>query len=294
MSQPKVLIVTYYWPPAGGPGVQRWLKFSKYLPEFGFEPVIYTPENPSYPILDSSLEEEISSDLKIIRKPIWEPYQIAEKINPSNRKFKAGQFSNSQNKSFLSKLSIFIRGNFFIPDARKFWVKPSVQFLKNYLEEEKITTIITSGPPHSMHLIGMKLKMKNPKLNWIADFRDPWTRISYHNELKLTSKSQEKHLKLESEVVKNADVVLATSFSDGENFEKLGAKRVEVITNGFEPHDFRLGKILSSKFKFTYSGGLEEARNPVVIWKALQELVVENEDFKSTLELVFYGNLSPE
>lgn len=294
MKNNKVLIITYYWPPAGGPGVQRWLKFAQYLPEFGFEPIIYTPENPSYPIIDESLINEVSKDLKIIQKPIWEPYQIAEKINPTNRKFKAGQFGSSQKKSFLSRLSIFIRGNFFIPDARKFWVKPSVQFLESYLKENEIETIITTGPPHSLHLIGLKLKKKNPELKWVADFRDPWTQISYHSELQLTKSSQKKHQKWEAKVLGSADLVLATSFTDGDNFQKLGAQKVEVITNGFEAKNFQLGKILSSKFKLTYSGGLEQARNPLVVWKALEELVLENEDFKSKLELIFYGNLSPE
>lgn len=290
----KVLIVTYYWPPAGGPGVQRWLKFTKYLPEFGIEPIIYTPENPSYPLIDKTLSAEISPDLKVVRTKIWEPYQIAEKLNPKTKDYKAGNFEKSDKQSFLTRLSVFVRGNYFIPDARKFWVKPSVKFLKNYLGENQIETIITTGPPHSMHLIGLKLKKKNPNLKWIADFRDPWTQISYHKELKLTEKSSKKHLELEKLVLKSADCVIATSFSDGENFRNSGAKRVEVITNGFEESDFRIGKFISNKFKITYSGGLEFARNPLVVWETLKELIGENQEFKSDFELEFYGNLSQE
>lgn len=290
----KVLIVTYYWPPAGGPGVQRWLKFSKYLPEFGIEPIIYTPENPSYPLIDKTLSAEISPDLKVVRTKIWEPYQIAEKLNPKTKDYKAGNFEKSDKQSFLTRLSVFVRGNYFIPDARKFWVKPSVKFLKNYLLENQIETIITTGPPHSMHLIGLKLKKKNPNLKWIADFRDPWTQISYHKELKLTEKSSKKHLELEKLVLKSADCVISTSFSDGENFRNSGAKRVEVITNGFEESDFRIGKFISNKFKITYSGGLEFARNPLVVWETLKELIGENQEFKSDFELEFYGNLSQE
>ena len=290
----KVLIVTYYWPPAGGPGVQRWLKFAKYLPEFGIEPIIYTPENPSYPLIDKTLSAEISPDLKVVRTKIWEPYQIAEKLNPKTKDYKAGNFEKSDKQSFLTRLSVFVRGNYFIPDARKFWVKPSVKFLKNYLQENQIETIITTGPPHSMHLIGLKLKKKNPNLKWIADFRDPWTQISYHKELKLTEKSSKKHLELEKLVLKSADCVIATSFSDGENFRNSGAKRVEVITNGFEESDFRIGKFISNKFKITYSGGLEFARNPLVVWETLKELIGENQEFKSDFELEFYGNLSQD
>ncbi|MGB6083254.1 glycosyltransferase [Moheibacter sp.] len=290
----KVLIVTYYWPPAGGPGVQRWLKFAKYLPEFGIEPIIYTPENPSYPLIDKTLSAEVSPNLKVIKTKIWEPYQIAEKLNPKTKDYKAGNFEKSDKQSFLTRLSVFVRGNYFIPDARKFWVKPSVKFLKNYLQENQIETIITTGPPHSMHLIGLKLKKKNPNLKWIADFRDPWTQISYHKELKLTEKSNKKHSELEKLVLESADSVIATSFSDGEDFLNSGANRVEVITNGFEESDFRIGKFISNKFKITYSGGLEFARNPLVVWEALKELIQENQEFKSDFELEFYGNLSQD
>lgn len=290
----KILIVTYYWPLAGGPGVQRWLKFAKYLPEFGIEPIIYTPENPSYPLIDKTLSAEISPDLKVVRTKIWEPYQIAEKLNPKTKDYKAGNFEKSDKQSFLTRLSVFVRGNFFIPDARKFWVKPSVKFLKNYLQENQIETIITTGPPHSMHLIGLKLKKINPNLKWIADFRDPWTQISYHKELKLTDKSNKKHSELEKLVLKSADCVIATSFSDGENFRNSGANRVEVITNGFEESDFRIGKFISNKFKITYSGGLELARNPLVVWQALKDLIEENQEFKLDFELEFYGNLSQD
>lgn len=294
MVSKKVLIVTYYWPPAGGPGVQRWLKFTKYLPEFGIEPIVYTPENPSYPVLDKTLNQEVNPNLKIVKTKIWEPYQIAEKINPNNKKYKAGQFDSEQDQSLLTKVSVFVRGNFFIPDARKFWVKPSVNFLKEYLIENKIDTIITSGPPHSLHLIGLELKKANSKLKWITDFRDPWTEISYHSALKLTKKSHQKHLQLERTVLTTSDCVLATSFTDGENFKKLGAKRVEVITNGFEPIEVKTEKGQNSKFTITYSGGLELARNPLVIWKALRELTQSYPDFSQDFELHFYGNISSD
>ncbi|MBA5629800.1 glycosyltransferase family 4 protein [Moheibacter lacus] len=296
MSLKRVLIITYYWPPAGGPGVQRWLKFAKYLPEFGIEPIIYTPENPSYPIIDESLLKEFSPDLKVVKTKIWEPYQIAEKLNPKSKDYKAGHFEKPKNQSFLTKLSVFIRGNFFIPDARQYWVKPSVRFLRKYLKENEIDTVVTTGPPHSLHLIGLKLKQFDSNLKWLADFRDPWTQISYHSELKLTRFAQKSHEIMELKVLQNADAVIATSFTDGENYQKLGAKRVEVITNGFEESDFRstIYEVRSTKFKITYSGGLEIARNPDNLWKVLGELKSENSEFAEDLELEFVGNLSQE
>jgi hypothetical protein len=296
-SQKKILIITYYWPPAGGPGVQRWLKFSKYLPEFGWQPVIYTPENPSYPLLDESLIKDVPENIEIVKTKIWEPYQLAEKLNKSNKKFKAGQFDVGKNQSWKSKLSIWVRGNFFIPDARVFWVKPSVKFLEQYLKENKIDVVVTSGPPHSLHLIGLNLKKKLPQIKWIADFRDPWTEISYYKHLKLTKSSDKKHRQLESEVFKNADITLATSYTDAENFRRNGANAV-CITNGFDESDASTQTLkhsntqtLKSKFTLSYIGVLEQLRNPENLWKALDDLITANSDFAENFTLKFAGRI---
>lgn len=293
-TKKKILIITYYWPPAGGPGVQRWLKFAKYLPEFGWKPIIYTPENPSYPLLDESLMKDIPEDLEILRTKIWEPYQLAEKLNKSNKKFKAGQFDVGKNQSWKSKLSIWVRGNFFIPDARVFWVKPSTEFLEKYLKINQIETIITSGPPHSMHLIGLNLKKKFPNLKWIADFRDPWTEISYYKHLKLTNRSDKKHRFLESEVFKNADITLATSYTDAENFRKSGANAI-CITNGFDETDasqtLKISNPQNLKFTLSYIGVLEQLRNPENLWKAINNLVKNNSDFAENFSLKFVGRI---
>ena len=294
MEPKKILIITYYWPPAGGPGVQRWLKFAKYLPEFGWKPVIYTPENPSYPLLDESLMKDVPKDLEIVKTKILEPYQLAEKLNKSNKKFKAGQFDVGKNQSWKSKLSIWVRGNFFIPDARVFWVKPSVKFLEQYLTENQIEVVVTSGPPHSLHLIGLNLKKKLPNLKWIADFRDPWTEISYYKHLKLTKSSDQKHRQLESEVFRNADITLATSYTDAENFRKNGANAI-CITNGFDESDSNTQTLKSSniqaKFTLSYIGVLEQLRNPENLWKALNDLVTENEEFAEKFTLKFAGRI---
>ena len=307
----KVLIVTYYWPPAGGPGVQRWLKFAKYLPDFDLEPIIYTPENPSYPLIDHTLQNDVPKNIKIIRTNIWEPYQLAEKFSKSNKKFKGGQFDVGNNQSFLSKLSIFIRGNFFIPDARKFWIKPSIAFLKKYLKENGIDVLVTTGPPHSLHLIGLGLKKELPKLKWIADFRDPWTEISYYKHLKLTKFSDKKHRNLEKSVFETADVTLATSYTDAENFRKNGANSY-CITNGFdisEPskvvgfqnsqaREFSVlqtteknNPITEHTFTMSYVGVLEQLRNPENLWNAIYFLLNNNQDFADDFELKFVGRI---
>lgn len=290
MSNKKVLIVSYYWPPAGGPGVQRWLKFVKYLPEFGWEPIIYTPENPSYPLLDESLVKDVPDNLQIIKTKIWEPYQLAEKLNKSNKKFKAGQFDVGENQSWKSRLSIWIRGNFFIPDARVFWVKSSIKFLKKYLIDNEIDALVTTGPPHSMHLIGLGLKKDFPNLKWIADFRDPWTGISYYKHLRLTRWADKKHHRLEKKVFQNADITLATSFTDAENFRKKGANAF-CVTNGFDKEIENKNKVKTSRFTLSYIGVLEQLRNPENLWLALNMLVTENLSFANNFELKFVGRI---
>ena len=302
MKQKRILIITYYWPPSGGPGVQRWLKFVKYLPEFGWKPTIFIPENPSYPIIDETLEKEVSKDLEIIKTKIWEPYQIAEFFGKDNKKFKAGQFDVGKNQSWKSKLSIWVRGNFFIPDARVFWVKPSVEFLKKYLKENHFDAFVTTGPPHSLHLIGLELKKEFPNFKWIADFRDPWTEISYYKHLKLTKSSDKKHRDLEQQVFKTADITLATSFTDVENFRKKGANSF-CITNGFDedastplsmttqnPQTLKRSNT-QTKFTLSYIGVLEQLRNPEILWNVLGELIKENKNFKDDFELKFVGRI---
>ncbi|MBU4539462.1 MAG: glycosyltransferase [Weeksellaceae bacterium] len=290
MENKKILIITYYWPPAGGPGVQRWLKFVKYLPDFGWKPTVFIPENPSYPIVDETLENEVSKDLDIIKTKIWEPYQIAELFGKDNKKFKAGQFDVGKNQTWKSRLSIWVRGNFFIPDARVFWVKPSAKFLKEYLKENNFDAFVTTGPPHSMHLIGLELKKEFPNLKWVADFRDPWTEISYYKHLKLTKTSDQKHRDLEQKVFETADITLATSYSDAENFRKKGANSF-CITNGFDRIEDSFQESGSAKFTLSYIGVLEQLRNPGILWTVLNELVKENADFKDDFELKFVGRI---
>jgi hypothetical protein len=193
----KVLIITYYWPPAGGPGVQRWLKFVKYLPEFDIEPIVYCPENPSYPTLDSTLSDDLSDNITILKHPIREPLRFLKLFFKTKTKaYAKGLIPTASKQGILDRFLIFIRGNFFIPDARISWVNPSVDFLSDYISNNKIDTIITTGPPHSVHLIGMRLKAKH-LLKWFSDFRDPWVDINYHHQLKLTKHAQKQHLMLE-------------------------------------------------------------------------------------------------
>lgn len=287
----KILVIAYYWPPAGGPGVQRWLKFVKYLPEFGINPLVYVPKNPTYPIIDKNLVKEIPKDVKIIRQPIKEPYSSASILSKKRAKTISSGVIQEKNPSIVEKLMLWIRGNLFIPDARKLWVKPSIKFLSNIIEEEGIDTIVTTGPPHSMHLIGLGLKEKLD-VHWIADFRDPWTSIGYHKKLRLTSTSQKKHKLLEKQVLNNADKIVVTSLTTQEEFRGLTSKPIKAITNGFE--EVPKAEVLDDDFTISHIGSLLTGRNPSILWETLKELCVENDSFSDLLKIQLAGVVGEE
>ncbi len=288
----KVLIITYYWPPTGGAGVQRWLKFSKYFRKYGWEPVIYTPSNPDFPINDDTLLKDIPVNLTVLKTSITEPYDIYRKIMRKKKTDAVNQgfLSEEKENTLLQSAMIWVRGNFFIPDARKFWIKPSISYLSDYIAKHKIDAVISTGPPHSMHLIAMGLKQKF-NMPWIADFRDPWTQIDFYSQLKLSSYADNKHKKLENQVLTKADKVVTISPSCGIDLEKLGNRKVEVITNGFDTDDFAFHhdlKILDG-FMLHHVGALNKDRNPYMLWKVLGDVCRENQEFKKDLIIKFTG-----
>ena len=288
----KVLIITYYWVPAGGSGVQRWLKFVKYLRDFGIEPVIFTVDEPNYPITDTSLEKEVPEGVEIIKNSIWEPNDVLSIFKKKETKTSAG-FLNP-NPSFFGKVLQYVRANYFIPDARKYWIKPSIKVLKKYLSENKIDAIITTGPPHSLHLIGLQLK-KQLGIKWIADFRDPWTDIDYFHQLPLTQKSKEKHQQLEQEVLKKADVSLVVGKTMKTNYDPF-SENVKVITNGFDTEmniDSEKNE-LDEKFSITHIGLMNADRNPKILWQVLSELSKEIVGFSEDLEIKLIGSIADE
>ena len=287
----KILIISYYWPPAGGPGVQRWLKFVKYLPDFGIEPHVYVPKNPTYPLLDEKLVADVTDKAIIIKKPIFEPYGLAGIFSKNKtKKISSGIIPNKKKQSWVEKMLLWVRGNLFIPDARLFWIRPSVQFLSKYIQEHQIETVITTGPPHSLHLIGMELKNRH-KINWITDFRDPWTTIGYHDKLELSDWAAKKHKQLEKQVLNSCDQIIVTSPTTKTEFEALTSKPISVITNGYDVEQITK-KPLDKKFTLAHIGSFLSERNPRILWKALAELVKENKAFSEKLELKLIGAVS--
>lgn len=289
----KLLIITYYWPPAGGAGVYRWLKFSKHLREYGWEPIIYTSEGGEYSVIDNSLLKDIPENITVLKQPVWEPYSIYKKFigQKKEEKINVGFLSVNKKKKFTEKLAIWIRGNFFIPDARVFWIKPSAKYLIKYLKENPVDAMVSTGPPHSTHLIALRIK-KQLGIPWLADFRDPWTYIDFYQELMLTSFADKKHHRLEQLVLKNADRISTVSSDCARDLESLGAKKVHVITNGFDNDDLIKDNIqLDKKFSITHIGSLVKSRNPHVLWKALVDLIAEHPDIKNELEIKLVGKV---
>ena len=285
----KVLIITYYWPPSGGGGVQRWLKFAKYLPEFGWEPIVFTPENPDFDIKDESLLKDVSDDLEVIKFPIWEPYGVYKKLS-GKKAVDQGEVSGKGRLSVFKKLSVWIRGNFFIPDPKVFWVKPASEFLLSYIRSSNIQHIITTGPPHSMHLIGSRLKKRIPSLNWVADFRDPWSELDLFETYRMNTSTKKKHLRLENDVLLAATQVLTVSEHWKVDFQRLGAKQLAVVTNGYDEKDIpSVSAFSSEKFRISHIGMLNEFRNPQNLWLALREIAMETPGFLVDLELNFIG-----
>ncbi len=289
----KILIITYYWPPAGGPGVQRWLKFVKYLPDFGIQPIVYVPENPTYPIVDEGLIDEVSEKAIVLKNRIFEPYQLAGFFSKNQtKKISSGIIPAAKKQSFLERVLLWIRGNLFIPDARFLWVKPSVKFLKKYIQENDIDTIVTSGPPHSLHLIGLQLK-KELNVKWFADFRDPWTTIGYHKALKLSSYAEKKHKGLERLVLNTADTILVTSKTTKAEFQAITSQPIEVITNGYDVEKV-VREPLDEKFTLAHIGSFLSDRNPKLLWQVLHELITENDLFSQHFQLKLIGKVSQE
>ncbi len=270
----------------------RWVKFTKYLGDFGWEPVIYTPLNPEAQETDSSLLKDIPDNLEIIKTKITEPYGIYKRLTGRKQTDKLGvaMMSDKKKAGLMSRISLWIRSNLFIPDPRMLWIRPSVRYLRNYLHEHPVDVIITSGPPHSMHLIGFHVH-RNTGIKWVADFRDPWTNIDFYHELKLTGVADWFHRKLEKKVLHSADQVLTVSPTMTKEFLEMGAKNVVTITNGFDSEPLPESMPDEEKFILLHLGSLPSSRNPESLWIALSDLVRTNFSFASKLRINLTGKI---
>jgi hypothetical protein len=287
----KVLLITYYWPPSGGAGVQRVLKTAKYLQSFGWEPVVYAPADAAYPITDHTLADDIPPGMEVIHGPIWEPYELYKRFTGKGgqKAVYSGFLSEDKQPSLTERLSVWIRGNFFIPDARCFWIRPSVRYLKQWLATHPVDAILSSGPPHSVHLIARGLQRASG-LPWLADFRDPWTNIDFYDQLMLSRWADRRHRRLEHQVLRDANQVVTVSWTWAEELNALGATHTRVITNGYDHADFAgPAPALSPQFVCSHIGYLNRDRNNALLWEAFGELSRDIPGFRDDLCLRFIG-----
>lgn len=289
----RALIIAYYWPPNAGVGVYRWLKFTKYLPQFGWQPVVYTPENPEMMAVDESLAADIPPEAELIKAPITEPYGWYKKLTGKKKddRLPTAFLREEDGGGWKEDLANWLRSNFFIPDARVWWVKPSVKRLERYLKEHPVDVIVTTGSPHSLHLIGRELKRRTG-IPWLADFRDPWTNVDYYGQLKLTAWADRKQQELERAVLTETDQVLTVSWHWAEELRALGAKHVEVITNGYDPDDLPTPpEPLDDRWSLVHVGSITATRDVPELWKALAERVQDDAEFRSRFVLRFVGGV---
>ncbi len=292
----RVLIISYYWPPTGGSGVQRWVKFAKYLPSLGWQPVIYTPSNPEQLAVDESLLAEIPPEVEVLKQPIREPYAIYHKLVGRGSGKGAGVNPiNAQKKNWKQKLMLWVRSNFFVPDPRAGWVRPSVGFLCRYLSEHPVDVIVTTGPPQSVHLIGRGLK-RALGVPWVVDFRDPWTRMFFFENLPLLPWVRRNHFKLEKSVLDEASAIISVTPRVQADFASMTSTPVHLITNGYDESDFatELPPRTDGKFRVVHTGLFASDGNPLELWKALAGLCSESADFASRLEIRLAGKVDPE
>lgn len=289
----KALIITYYWPPSGGSGVQRWVKFAKYLPSFGWQPVIYTPENPELSATDPSLAVEIPPEAVIIKRKILEPYGIYNRLSGKKTKSSGLNPINSQDKSLRHRIFLWIRANFFVPDPRIGWLRPSLRFLKKYLRDNPVDVIVSTGPPQSMHLIARKLALETG-IPWIADFRDPWTKMFYYKDLPLTRRNDKRQHEMEKKVLKDASVVVAVSPLVQEEFMAMTDTPVALITNGYDESDFEGEVAQGEYFTITHTGLFSSVGNPETLWSVLGKMCAADADFAASLRIRLAGKTDRE
>ncbi len=289
----RVLIITYYWPPSGGIAVLRCLKFAKYLREYGWEPVIFTAQDAHYPTLDPTNEKDIPADLEVIRQPIWEPYAWYKKFmgKPADENVNNVFYTDESAGGWKHELAVWVRSNFFIPDARATWINGSVKRILNYLETNPVDAILSDGPPHSNTRIAT-LVSRATGLPWLADFQDPWTQVDYYQMLNLTRWGRKKHERQEQEAFRQASLTTIVSPHWKQDLEAIGAENVRVLYWGYDPEDFAgLERQAHEKFTLTHLGIMGHDRNPEVLFQAIRQLKEEEPGFAGDFELRLYGQV---
>ncbi|MEO9481976.1 MAG: glycosyl transferase [Ekhidna sp.] len=283
----KILIISYYWPPSGGVGVQRWMNFALQLKERGWEPIVLTPENPQFEIKDEKLLERVK-DIQTIRLPIWEPFNLFHKLtgNKERKNVQQGLVLEKSEKGLKDKLMVWIRGNLLVPDPRTFWVRPAAKKAIEVIKEQGIGTIITTGPPHSIHLIGRKTK-RATGVKWLADFRDPWSKWDVLKKLNTSTYVLSIHKRLEKSVLSESTIATTVSKRLASAFGGI-----DILHNGITVNNESNVEPNESHFTIGYFGMLNEMRNPRQLWHLLDQMCRESQVFANKLKIRIGGIVS--
>jgi len=286
----KVLIITYYWPPAGGPGVQRVVKFTKFLPEFGWQPIILTVDNPTSPATDESLLAEIPKECKVYKTATLEPFNIYKYITgrKKNDLLSKNTIIKSPGEKYSEKISRIIRANLFLPDARVGWIPAMVKEGLKIIQNEKPDIIFSTSPPHSLQLGAKKLARKTG-LKWVADFRDPWIEAYWDSEIERIDIANRFNKKLEMSILKNADIITTVSEGICDLFANKLDKRYEAIYSGMDL--INKERIKSSNFQIIYLGNMSKYQSPDPILKAIAMLSTNKQ---SRIQILFIGQVYKE
>lgn len=287
----KILIVTYYWPPSGGVGVQRWMHFALELKKRGWHPTILTPKNPQFAIKDEKLLDKVK-DLPTLQVPIWEPFDLFHQLTGGKEKknVQQGLVLEKSTQTWTDTLAVWIRGNLLIPDPRVFWVRKATQAAIAFVKKEDPHCIITTGPPHSVHLVGRHTKRKT-QVRWLADFRDPWSKWDILTKLKTSALVRSIHETLEKKVLKDADITTTVSPRLAELLGK-NSHPAALLYNGLEMAPPITTNPEEGKFVIGYFGMLNELRNPIQLWMMLDQWCREDADFSDKLVIRIGGIVS--
>ena len=277
MVNNKILIITYYWPPSGGSGVQRWLSFSNSLVNMGYDVTVLTAEFPDYPLIDMSLKSKIDPLIKILKVPVFEPAKFF--------KSKKTNSDNIEGKGILNYLKLFIRSNFFFPDSRMFWINDVVNTASSFINKNNINCVVTTSPPFSLNIIGFKLKLRND-IKWISDHRDPWSDFFQFKNMPMFNYVKNKHTKWEERCLRLADSVIVTSPSLKKTYSKIN-NNTHLITNGFNDIE---DTYANENFGIIYSGVMKSSQNPKMLWKVLYEISKVNKSFSKDFSLKLIGS----
>ena len=291
----RVLIISYYWPPSGGISVLRSLKIVKHLRKFGWEPVVFVPDNADYSTIDDGNFKDIPEGIEIIRQPIIEPFTLFKWLTGLKKDANLNNILSAHDKKMglMYRFSVWVRSNFFIPDARSLWISPSVKYLLNYVKNNPVDAVFTDGPPHTNTRIATLIKQKTG-IPWLSDYQDPWSQVDYFQELILTNWGLKKHLQQEQEAFAAADKTTIVSPTWKKDLESIGAKNVDVIYWGYDPEDYvdiEENKELKSKFSCVHAGVMGFDRNPEVFFQVIKDLTQEIPSFGEDFRLVLYGQV---